>query len=248
MKKIILTLFLLIFCVSISGAGITDKLKAVIAAKNAPAAAPSAPAWGGELDRWSELSDGSTSTIDLTSGIAQGNTIILFVQWVSAGQTLDSVADDKGNTYSVLTSYQYNDTANHSIVTAYAATALADTDDITITWGSAHYSNRWGMVAYATNCASSGQPDQTAANAAYGTAVSIAASTTATDTLLLGSIGVPDPQTVSSINWTFSGASHIHAGYGTYYMYSQASSSGSKDPGGTISEADAWGGIWISLD
>ena len=38
MKKTILTLFLLAMCVSISGAGITDKLRAVIAAKNAGAA------------------------------------------------------------------------------------------------------------------------------------------------------------------------------------------------------------------
>ena len=41
MKKIILTIFLLTFCVSISGAGITDKLRAVIAAKNAGGAPPS---------------------------------------------------------------------------------------------------------------------------------------------------------------------------------------------------------------
>ena len=37
MKKTILTILLLAFCVSISGAGITDKLRAVIAAKNAAA-------------------------------------------------------------------------------------------------------------------------------------------------------------------------------------------------------------------
>ena len=35
MKKIILAILILAFCVSISGAGITDKLRAVIAAKNA---------------------------------------------------------------------------------------------------------------------------------------------------------------------------------------------------------------------
>ena len=39
MKKTILTILLLAFCVSISGAGITDKLRAVIAAKNAGGAA-----------------------------------------------------------------------------------------------------------------------------------------------------------------------------------------------------------------
>ena len=40
MKKTILTILILAFCVSISGAGITDKLRAVIAAKNAGGGAP----------------------------------------------------------------------------------------------------------------------------------------------------------------------------------------------------------------
>ena len=59
MKKTILTILLLAFCVSISGAGITDKLRAVIAAKNAGG--------GGACHSGPEYSDGFATPDNFTS-------------------------------------------------------------------------------------------------------------------------------------------------------------------------------------
>ena len=76
MKKTILTILLLAFCVSISGAGITDQMRRVIAAKNA--AAPPAGPWTDDFNRdnedplstnWSNL---ATTGLSLVSNVASG--------------------------------------------------------------------------------------------------------------------------------------------------------------------------------
>ena len=74
MKKTILAILLLAFCVSISGAGITDKLRAVIAAKNTGGA----PA-GIALDRKSIAADIGTGTVTLSHTVGTGANRVLVV-------------------------------------------------------------------------------------------------------------------------------------------------------------------------
>ena len=79
MKKTILAILLLAFCVSISGAGITDKLRAVIATKNA--AAPAGPVYileelftaanGTDLNGYNSWSGATTNDLEIQSNAAQ---------------------------------------------------------------------------------------------------------------------------------------------------------------------------------
>ena len=73
MKKTILTILILAFCVSISGAGITDKLRAVIAAKNAPAGG-GAPTYSHHL----KCEDDAATTVVVNDG-TEADWITLFI-------------------------------------------------------------------------------------------------------------------------------------------------------------------------
>ena len=72
MKKTILAILILAFCVSISGAGITDKLRAVIAAKNAGAPAGGGWALGTNAAAWENCEDASLES-GFTETDADGN-------------------------------------------------------------------------------------------------------------------------------------------------------------------------------
>ena len=83
MKKTILVILLLAFCVSISGAGITDKLRAVIAAKNAAAPA------GGD-DTYYAFGLGESGFTSCTASISNDNHVGAAVT-VATGGTADKL-------------------------------------------------------------------------------------------------------------------------------------------------------------
>ncbi len=204
------------------------------------------PTWGGEVDRWAETAAGATSTITLTGGVALGNTVVVFIEWNSGTQTLTSIADTQGNTYTIHQNLNFGTTQNIAVATAYATTALVATNTVTITWGSEAYTFRGATVAYVTGCASSGQPDQSANATTTGTAVSAAASTTETNTVGVGVIQ-SDDATYGSSSWTVSGAAHVISSNNHYYVYKNITASGSQDPGGTLSASKEWGCVWAAL-
>ena len=210
-----------------------------------------AATFGAEVQRWQETNDPATTVITLTGAIAIGKTIVLPIQWVSATETLTGVVDSKGNTYTIHKNYTLPDATTHhiAIVAAYATTALAINDTITITWGSPVYSYRWGAVFYINDAASLGQPDQTATGShAYGTAISISAATTVAGTALLGIVFcITDGITYGSSAWNVSGTTHGYGSKEVFYVYYDAASSGTQNPGGTLSANDTWGGIWVAL-
>jgi hypothetical protein len=207
------------------------------------------PTFGAEIQRFGVTASAATTVITLTGAIAQGKRIVLGIRSINATQAVASVADSRSNSYTVDKSLLFSTTYYGAVVSAYAATALEVGDTITITWANASFTYRWGVVAYLNDCAPSGQPDQTASNSSFGTAVSASANTTATNTALFGIVmqtAVTD--TYGSSSWTVSGADHDYGNPSrTNYVYSNATSSGAKNPGGTLSSTNVdWGALWVA--
>ena len=121
MKKIILTIFLLTFCVSISGAGITDQMRRVIAAKNNIDV--TAPTWssttvatdgdtvtvvfsenlndtalgGGEFDLDCDGAGGADNVLVYSSGDGTASWVMTTTTTIESGETCNQDFDGAAN-------------------------------------------------------------------------------------------------------------------------------------------------------
>lgn len=211
------------------------------------------PTFNAELnDRWTATASGSTSVRTLVGSCAAGHTLAVAVGWISATQTISSVTDSRSNTYTVHTISSSWDGGNGKLqwASGYMTTALQVGDTVTITWASPALTYRAFAYFDVSNAASAGQPDQQSSAIGNSTSPSASASTTATNTCLLGIVGLAsNSRTYGSSNWTVSGAVHDWPDLQdrTYYMYKNASASGAQDPGGTVNASINWGVSWIAL-
>ena len=99
MKKTILIIILFALCVSISSAGVTDKLRAVIAAKNAPAA-PAGITYV-ESSGFGNADEDTTLVLTTGSGVESGDLVIVIVSQYDAIAEVGAgtFEDDKSNTW-----------------------------------------------------------------------------------------------------------------------------------------------------
>ena len=247
MKKIILTILLLAFCVSISGAGITDKLRAVIAARNVPAPGGT-PAWGGEVQRSTDnWGDSNPVVITLSGGISAGDTAVLCFTAISIEHLVTGVTDSKGNTWAVDAATSYSSNPDVAIAHAYISTALVTTDTISVTMNDVFYSPKGWALFYLTDVASSGQPDNAESDEdEWAQTVSLAGSTTATNTVAIGIIAGSTASLTYSGDWTQIGdVLDLEGDKRFYFLRATFSSAGTQNPGGTwtteaLSQANAW--------
>lgn len=205
-----------------------------------------APAWVGEIDRGYVTTSTSTD-ITLSSGVTQGHTVV--VGTTSVGTVISAVEDDRGNTYTVHVAYDGN--TDLSIATAYVSTALQSSDVITITWTNSTYTGKTFFVGDISGAGSTSQPDQSCTSNDYGTSVSCAASTSSANTTLFGIVaGANTSYTYGSSSWTIVGSAHNNTlqGKRAYYVYLDASSAGSKNPGGEWSGTVNNTTAWVALD
>ena len=209
----------------------------------------SAPEWVGEAGRYAEASDGASTSVTVDATIEQGNTAVVLIGWHSSTQTLTSVTDSQSNTYTIHEDLNHNSNENVAIASAYISTALTSgVDTITATWGSPAYTYR-GLVVEGANIQSSGQPDQSATGSGTGTSVSASASTSAANTLCVGAVKYYDSSvTYGSSNWTVSGSIFSSGDSQLYVFYTEETTAGSKDPGGTMSASENWGVVWAAFD
>ena len=249
MKKIILTIFLLTFCVSISGAGITDKLRAVIAAKNAGAPAAGAPDFIEEIQRGEITNDSNPIEIVLSAGVSTGVRLVLLVSSASDEEAVVSgVTDDGSNTWAVDVTHGANDDHALSIISTEVTSALSSSDSIFVTFAVAQsYTSKIYFLVTLSDTTSN---DSSASGGAYGTAVSASASTTAAATTIVGMIYGADSVTYGSGNWTTVGAYQDGGAtsYRAYLVRTTESSSGTKAPGGAWSDNNAHVEIWSAYD
>src|SRR3989344_6023634 len=107
--------------------------------------------------------DGSAS-IYLTipaSGVAQGNTLIINVYKNHSTDTLVSVTDTRGNTYTIDANNPWGvgSSMSHAVASGYIATALQAGDTIAVNFGLATYSRRAAFAVEFSGIASSGRVD-----------------------------------------------------------------------------------------
>lgn len=204
------------------------------------------PAWVGEIDR-GYVTTSTDTDITLSSGVTQGHTVV--VATTSVGTVISAVEDDRGNTYTVHVAYDGN--TDLSIATAYVSTALQSSDVITITWTNSTYTGKTFFVGDISGAGSTSQPDQSCTSNDYGTSVSCAASTSSANTTLFGVVAGADvTKTYGSSSWTVVGSAHNNTlqGKRAYYVYLDASSAGSKNPGGEWSATINNTTAWVALD
>lgn len=206
----------------------------------------SLPAWTGEVaNRWVSTSSAATTTIPLTKGLAVGDRAVVFVNWLSGTQTLASVSDSKGNTYSVDNALKFITTHNVAIVSATVKNPLSMNDIITLKWGTPMASKRWGIVGCLTGTSPDSQPDIFVRNTSYGTSISVVGQTTAVNTAIVG-IVLPQLSTVTFTPRSFISIGEVYNS--TYYLYLDAQTSGPKDMEGVLSSKSSWGAIWVAYD
>ena len=121
MKKTILAILILAFCVSISGAGITDKLRAVIAAKNAGGAPPAGLAYIGAVTGAIE----SDNPLSLpTMSYNAGDLVVVTLGYRYTDHTLSSVSDGT-NSWTCGTDHETEDIETE---TCYSVIGSSQTD------------------------------------------------------------------------------------------------------------------------
>lgn len=210
-----------------------------------PSAAAANPSFVREDTRNLETASGATSTIDIQTDITSGQRAVVVVQWVSASQTLDSVTDSDGNTWTVNSTDTINTAINVAICSTVTAATLSSTDTITLNWGTAGFTYRsWGLFVINN---STGGEDVEATGESFGTAISASATTTAATTIIGVVTMDSQSQTYGSSSFTVSGAAlDWGASRRSYFVQSDQASSGSKNVDGTLSGNDTWGALWTA--
>ena len=196
---------------------------------------------------------GDTNVFTLTSGVTKNNRIMVAMAWQAASPvSITSVADSQGNTYAAHQNLNFNTSENIAIWSANAATALTgSTDTITITWDGDTNGPLGVIVSEGSGISTTGQPDGGTTGTGGSTSPTASASTTSAKTLCIGIVKYYDTSiTYGSSAWTISGSQFViySSNNKAYLFYSEESSSGAKDPLGTLSSSDTWGVAWASFD
>jgi len=210
------------------------------------------PTFVSELTRNFETDSISPSTTaGLGATIPVNDRIVIIINWADATETVSSVSDTKGNTYTKLKEQLHTVGAQHnqSIWSANVGTGLTSTDTISITWGSPAFTYRTWAVFRVTGCNTTTQPDQSASVDSFNTTVTCAASTTAANTVAIGVVDLADnTHNYTGSNWTVSGTFLAWASASrNYYVYKNITASGSQDPGGTLGSNDNYAVCWVAL-
>jgi hypothetical protein len=171
--------------------------------------------------------------------------------------TIASVTDSKGNSYTV--HFSGVGQSNVAQITGMASANIAsgknlttsDTLTVTLSATDTISSHIAIYVLLLDNCAAAGQPDQSASGGAItGTPISIAASTTATNTCIVGiTDGSGGAATTSATGWTATSADFLPTDEYNYHYrcyYKNVTASGSQNPSVTTA-ASYWEGCWVAF-
>jgi hypothetical protein len=199
----------------------------------------------GLLGSLTETDSGAASRIQLDAGADVGDHVVVMARWISATQTASSVTDSQGNTY---TPRQSQDMTGLNItLVAYSSqitTALTSADYIDVNWTNAAYTYRSAEAYALAGC--SGYDQSAKGVSEYGQTVSVSANTAAASTQLVGWLCTHKTVTYGSSSWTASGPTQEVGNYHNYRMIYTASSAGAADPGGSLSDYNAWAVVWVA--
>lgn len=207
------------------------------------------PTFDGELPRTYVFTASSTTVITLTSGVAAGKRLAV-LSCLSSSSYISNVQDSRLNNYTVHQTAGGDGTATQrvSVASGHISTALQIGDTITITWNNAVSQAKIIFLAVLSNCAASGQPDVTRGRSVYQQNVSEPASTVAQNTVAVGLLSYATTGSSYTLsNWSVSGTYNDQTTRRTYLVYSEFSSNGSKNPGGTWGATNAQANAWVAF-
>lgn len=231
--------------------GLTISILNVTNLVYSPPPPPNTPTFVADVGSNLGLSGSSTTTaITLSGAVAQNNRVTVIFTWSGAGQSLGSVTDSRGNTYSIVGTPQTATVGGVAmtvaLATAKATTALQVGDTITLNWTGANFGYRFGRVFNTTDVSSTGQPDAVTLTTGTSSSPTAPASTTAAKTSAIGMI-IAGNVTYTTGTWTISGTPDFLDGtFRCAYVYKDFTSAGSKDPAGTLSASTTWIAAWVA--
>ena len=209
--------------------------------RSSPAA--STPAYDSEILRTTINGDFTTNTFAIGTAVSAGNTLGITVQHRVGAS---SVTDSQGNTYTVCAT-NCDGFNGGSVAVGYLTTGLSSSDTITITQpASGGFHERGITVHKITGAASAGQPDVATSATGFGTSPSAAASTTSANTVGIGLLVLGDTTTTYDGTWTE--ATKLTQSFNASVpIFTNFTSSGSKNPSGTMSASGGWFLVWAAI-
>lgn len=212
------------------------------------AAGGSAPTFGAQVAVLSTNSDTATQVYDITTDIPAGSRIVVCGYFTPSTQTLTSVTDTDGNTYTI------HQTQNQTIAgiagtlfiaSANASAILSAADGITLNFGTPDFGYRFGRVFYCSNATA--LDISAKATSTGSTTPGAAASTTAANTTGI-SMTVDDGATLTSAAWTLIGASDfIDSTFRVHYHRKDMTSAASQDPALVLAASTEWSIVWAAF-
>jgi len=191
----------------------------------------------------------TTEVITLSGTISVGKRAVLMFQHYLGTATVASVADSKGNTWTVDFSFLHTTNHRHTYISSDIIAALVPGDTITVTFSESNTSYRTWILLYLNGIFATNMVDSYASNATYGTSVTVSAETTASNTQIVGileSTGVTT-STYAGSSFDAIGSSHEWtAPNESWYLQKTQTSSGAKNPGGSWNANATWGGSWVA--
>jgi hypothetical protein len=208
------------------------------------------PAYVGEVALTSnyQVQSGTSQVITLNQAVSVGHRVAIGIAVV--GNMTMTAVDSKENAWTQIV--QSSDTFWSTVIlSAHLTTALASSDTVTITIsGDTGFTGRNWVMIDLTDCATSGQPDQSAANSTYAAAVSLAASTIAANTVLFGLLFCDNSAlSYTGGNWTTIGALRTNAQNAKImaFVTKTEATADSKNPGGTWGTANGQINTWAAF-
>ena len=193
---------------------------------------------------------GTTLTITVpATGVARGDTIILFAGTSGSNNAVSTVTDSRGNAYTV--DVRRSSTAssvNTNIVSAPVTTALVGGDTIKVTFNDT-MSIRLALATQWRGLATTGRLDRTATSQSSGTSLSsgTTGATTQASELVLGSFSAGENATFTATGGATAFATQLRASLGSTFRtqwqsYRIVSAKGTYSATGTASRSSLYAG------
>ena len=201
----------------------------------------SPPAWGDELNRTTEIGGGATTGITSNVGVSQNARVVVMAVW-SGGQSIGSITDSRGNTYTQSVVQTDSNVTSYAIWSSKISTAIQSSDSITVNWNSPSYSYRSLLVCYITGTTST---DVSGWNNVYGSTVAASGTTTAPNV----SVGMVWALPAYTPSWTAIGSPISHGGDANSLTMVRKTNAaaGTLDIGGTVSSATVYSTLWADF-
>lgn len=195
----------------------------------------------GELCRLFLTSSSLSRVLTIPSGvsIAAGERAVLLLGIHATGQTITSVADSVGNTYTIDKNYVYNNVTT-LIASSVLSSPIAAGDTITVTVGTTTYSTVVLFMHKITG-ETSGVEGAAPEAGAYSALMSIPGTTTHDNAVL---VGLVQDGGVTGADWDYGAGMTYSKVFTPIYKY--APTAGTYNPNCTVAATTSWGGAWVA--